>query len=205
MAEFQRQTVCCCVSDLEVSRSSAVSPSASNARVLLPAYIAHPKNGSLVPEELPGVCSSLTSSSFIPICKVNNIQHGFDSGWKRKELCASDRALFGPKWWLSSKTSVGKLLYVVLGLWYQRRCSSAQLNQECSRVCQLSVHGNTFEYPKSEMLTAVRIYLLWIIFKYLFEPIQICRTKTKQRWKLLKNMLGLLIHSWSKCSTCSTF
>lgn len=46
-----------------------VGLSASDAKLWLPAWVAQPKNGSFVPEELPGVCSNLTSSFSSPSAK----------------------------------------------------------------------------------------------------------------------------------------
>lgn len=135
--------------------NSMVSPSASDAGLLLRAWVAPPKNGSLVPEELPGICSSLFFS-FIPICKVNNIHHVWV---KTKELCASAWALFGPKWWLSSETSMGNYCMLCWGYgaavfvpqpsWTGNAAGSARfqlmatfLNSQtsCVQVLQLSEH-----------------------------------------------------------------
>lgn len=46
-----------------------VSFSASDAKLWLPAWVAQPKNGSFIPEEVPGVCSNLTSSFSSPSAK----------------------------------------------------------------------------------------------------------------------------------------
>lgn len=120
MAAWPRETVCCCVSDLEASRS-------------------HMFNDQPVSIWCQTVVTCLTCTSqkwlspwrtswhlqqphlffFIPICKV-------------KELYASDWALFGPKWRLSSKTSMGNYCMLCWGFWVT---VSAQLNWECSRIC----------------------------------------------------------------------